>query len=47
MLASVLTVGATFFLEGDVRTFSYVVIATGLGAYAVIRSKAADKPKNN
>lgn len=34
----------TFFLEGDVKTFGYVLASTGFAAYIIILS--GDKEKN-
>jgi len=38
-IAAILLLGTTFFLEGDVRTFAYVVISMGVGLYAVLSQR--------
>ncbi|HLU12121.1 MAG TPA: hypothetical protein VK003_20765 [Oceanobacillus sp.] len=38
--AAILSIGATFFLEGEVRTFAYIIISMGVGLYAVLSSSS-------
>jgi hypothetical protein len=44
-IATALTLGATFFLEGDVRTFAYIVISLLVAGFAVLGRD--DKAKRN
>jgi hypothetical protein len=45
--AAILTTATTFFLDGDVRTFAYIVISMGVAAYAVLAGKPAEKSKDS
>lgn len=38
--AAILSIGATFFLEGEVRTFAYIIISMGVALYAVLGSSS-------
>ncbi len=41
-VAVILMLATTFFLQGDVRTFAYVVISMGVALYAILSSKKPD-----
>jgi hypothetical protein len=46
-VAGALMIANTFFLQGDVRTFGYIIISLGVAAYAVITSGGDEKKKND
>jgi hypothetical protein len=39
-IASALSIAATFFLEGDVRVFAYIIISMGVALYAILGSNS-------
>ena len=45
--ASILSIAATFFLEGDVRTFAYIIISMGVALYAVLGNSLSRKSKQD
>jgi hypothetical protein len=45
--ASLLSIAATFFLEGNVQTFAYIVIGMGVALYAVIGNNQSRKSKHD
>ena len=47
IIASTLITATTFFLDGDVRTFAYIVISMGVAAYAILGRKPAEKSKDS
>lgn len=45
--ATALTLGITFFLDGDVRTFAYVVVGLLVAGFAIINGDQEEKRKNS
>jgi hypothetical protein len=46
-IASILSLGTTFFLQGDVRIFAYIIISMGVAAYAILGKDKSRKAKND
>lgn len=45
-IASACNVLTTFFLEGDIRTFAYILISLGVALYAVLGKDKSEKSKS-
>lgn len=45
--AAALTLGITFFLEGDVRTFAYFVVGLLVAGFAIIGGEQEEKRKKS
>jgi hypothetical protein len=46
IVSAILFVGVTFFLQGEVRVFGYVVVALCVGIYAVVNANAGKNKPN-
>lgn len=46
-IAAILLLATTFFLQGDVRTFAYILISMGVAAYAILSQRETDTKTKN